>query len=150
MNYISGTEFSKGDAGAAVREKEAEIYLNYLTEKANGNPILFAGDLNDGSSSKARAYFVNHGYTDSYHDAPENMGGNKYVETLIGTSHIDWCFYGENDFTALSYHVIKDQYLNKSGNEVGRVSDHRGVISDVVMFTAPLNDNLGFDQFIVP
>ena len=131
VTHKSGAELAAGDAGSGVRRAEAAILLNYLEGKAGGNPILFGGDLNDTVSSKAIKYFKDEGYRNVYENTPENVGGQEV--TTSGGSHIDWCFYGKDDFTPVSYRVITDQYLNKSGNASGYVSDHRGVISDIVM-----------------
>ena len=131
--YVSGdTGIEASEAGAAVREKEAEILLNYLGTKAGGNPILFGGDVNDGSSSRAVTYIIGEGYKNTYHNTPVNVECLKNTITA-GSAHIDWCFYGENDFTTVSYHVLLEKFLNKAGSESVYVSDHCGIVSDVVM-----------------
>lgn len=148
-------ELSKAEY-RAFRKAEAERLLNYLASKACGNPILFAGDFNDVASSKVHTYITNEGYKNSYQDTPFNVGG--YDSTLSTTEygmHIDWCFYSEINFNTLSYRVIADQYLNKSGDEVGVVSDHCGIISDILLITTPPSmlftppDNIVYADFAV-
>ena len=143
--------------GTAFREAEAECLMNYLEDKANGNPILFGGDANDSRWSRAIRHITNEGYNNSFDDAPVNVGGvQKTMVDSDSDRHIDWCFYGEDDFDTISYRAVLEKYLGKSGDEWGYVSDHCGVISDIVMHApspnnipTPPNDNVAYPDFAI-
>ena len=157
--YLAGTttQVNHPAIGLAMRNEEIRILREQLESKAGGAPIIMGGDFNCGPiTTDELNYLIDNGYADVYHNAPENVNGNRYTSSADKPagewSHLDWCFYTADSVEPISNHNLVEKFQNKSGSESGYVSDHWGVISDLIVtnFTSGniTGDNATNDIFI--